>query len=133
MRLAKPFPLVIAAAILTSLFVFPSCCMFGDVETDPDKIETTVGEWEPPMLEVLGELLIYRPDLADDVQPWIETFSQDAGATIMVKDMRSLQPLLLAYIHEIDQDDTLTSDEKDLNVAIPNVWLDAIRNYLGEE
>jgi len=121
---------------LPLVLVLSGCCTvlpWTCPETDPDKITTTVGEWEPPMIDVLGELLEYRPELEDEVEPWIELFSQEPGSTIIVGSMRPLQGLLMLYIHELDQDDTLTSEERELAVAIPNLWLEALRNFLDDQ
>jgi len=112
--------------------VLCSCCIFNS-ETDPDIRTTTVGEWEPPMIEVLEDLKVYRPDLADALDAWIEVFSMPSDTEVVVGTLRPLQGFMLAYIHEIDQDDTLTSDEREVLSAIPNVWLEALRNYLGTE
>ncbi len=126
-------PAIVPLALLGLLLVFPSCCTScRSVETDPAKITTTVGQWEPPMLDTLEQLQAYRPDLAARAGYYIDLFSDDLDAEFQVTELEGLVPLMLAYISEVDQDDTLTSDEKDLMVAIPNVWLEAIRNFLND-
>lgn len=84
------------------------------------------------MLETLEQLQAYRPDLAGQARYYIELFSDELDAEFQVTELEGLVPLMLAYISEVDQDDTLTSDEKDLLVAIPNIWLEAIRNFLND-
>lgn len=126
-------PALVPLVVLGLLLVFPSCCTgCRTVETDPAKITTTVGQWEPPMLETLEQLQAYRPDLAGRAEYYINLFSDELDAEFQVVELEGLVPLLLAYIAEVDQDDTLTSDEKDLLVAIPNIWLEAIRNFLND-
>ena len=126
-------PAILPLCLLGLLLSIPTfCSSCSSIETDPTKITSTVGDWEPPMLETLEQLQTYRPDLAGQVSYYIELFSDEATAEFQVVELQGLVPLLLAYIAEVDQDDTLTSDEKDLLVAIPNIWLEAIRNFLND-
>ena len=126
-------PAILPLCLLGLLLSVPTFCSgCSSVATDPAKITSTVGEWEPPMLETLEQLQAYRPDMAGRAAYYIELFSQDLSAEFQVVELEGLVPLLLAYISEVDQDDTLTSDEKDLLVAIPNIWLEAIRNFLND-
>lgn len=126
-------PAIIPLCLLGLFLSVPTFCSgCSSVETDPAKITSTVGDWEPPMLETLEQLQAYRPDLAGQARYYIELFSDELDAEFQVTELEGLVPLMLAYISEVDQDDTLTSDEKDLLVAIPNIWLEAIRNFLND-
>lgn len=119
--------------LLPLLLALPlsGCFLWNDIETDPAEITTTVGEWEPPMVETLTRLQTYRPDLSAETQEFILVFSQQGDTEVMVQDVADLKGLLLTYIDEVNADESLSASQKDLEVAIPRVWLTVLKKYLG--
>lgn len=118
--------------LLTALALFVSLLASGcsSIETNPEKITSTVHEWEPPMVSTLIKLQEYRPDLQLQTQPFIALFSQPEETSFLVRDLSGLQSLLPLYVTSVEQDETLSATEKELAVAIPNLWIKTLNKYL---